>query len=338
MKKFVNSREFVLFLILVLVSGAISIKNPSFFSTSTLFDIIRSSLVYCIMAFGVLMVLISGNVDISFVAIAAMTSYSTHMLLLKLGYTGGITLYFVIAISIGFLAGLLMGFIITQFNLPIFYVSLGYMTLWYGFNLFFIGATMNFDMPKGMVGYYARFLVKVKDPVVGETGLHISVIYLLVITIFIWWMLKYTTFGRGLYAIGGNREVAIRTGYNVKRITYTMLALVGILAAIAGVTQGAYSRFFNPVLFMGKELNVIAAVIIGGASITGGRGTVLGSILGVILIEVLNRGLIFLGIPAEWQKLVVGLVLIIFISIPAIAEQRAKRLKYAAMPKEDRAD
>ncbi|GAG21030.1 unnamed protein product, partial [marine sediment metagenome] len=74
------------------------------------------------------------------------------------------------------------------------------------------------------------------------------------------------------------------------------------------------------------------------ASITGGRGTVLGSILGVILIQVLNRGLIFLGIPAEWQKLVVGLVLIIFISIPAIAEQRAKRSRYTAMLKEDRAD
>jgi len=336
MKKLVNSREFVLFLILVLVSVAISIKSPSFFSASTLFDIIRSSLVYCIMAFGVLMVLISGNVDISFVAIAAMTSYSTHMLLLKLAYTGGITLYFVIAISMGLLAGLLMGFIVIQFNLPIFYVSIGYWTLLYGFNLFFIGATMNFDLPEGMVGYYARFLVKVRNPVVGETGLHISVIYLVVIAVFIWWMLKYTIFGRGLYAIGGNREVAIRTGYNVKGITYTMLALVGILAAIAGVIQSGYSRFFNPVLFMGKELDVIAAVVIGGASITGGRGTVLGSVLGVMLIEVLNRGLIFAGIPAEWQKLVVGLVLIIFISIPAIAEQRAKRSRYVVVPKEDK--
>jgi len=210
------------------------------------------------------------------------------------------------------------------------------MTLWYGFNLFFIGATMNFDLPEGMVGYYARFLVKVRDPVVGEAGLHISVIYLVVIAVFIWWLLKYTIFGRGLYAIGGNREVAIRTGYNVKRITYTMLALVGILAAIAGVTQSGYSRSFNPVLFMGKELDVIAAVVIGGASITGGRGTVLGSILGVMLIEVLNRGLIFAGIPAEWQKMVVGLALIIFISIPAIAEQRAKRSRYIAVPKENR--
>ena len=82
---------------------------------------------------------------------------------------------------------------------------------------------------------------------------------------------------------------------------------------------------------MGQELDVLAAVIIGGASITGGRGTVIGTILGVVLIDVLNRGLILVGISAEWQKLIIGLVLALFISIPAIREQRAKRkrLRYA---------
>ncbi|MDK2896560.1 MAG: simple sugar transport system permease protein [Candidatus Atribacteria bacterium] len=334
MKKILNSHEFVVFLILVIISIVIGLRNPLFFSASAIFDIIRGSIVYCIMALGVLMVLISGNVDISFVAIAAMASYSTHMLLLGLGYTGGIGLYLVIAIFFGLLVGLAMAFITTQFNLPIFYVSLGYQTLWYGFNLFFVGRAMNFDLPEGLVGYYSRFLVRVKDPVAGETGLHVSVIYLLVIAIFIWWLLKYTTFGRGLYAMGGNREVAIRAGFNVKSITYLMLALSGGLAAVAGVIQSAYSRFFNPVLFMGQDLDVIAAVVIGGAAITGGRGSVIGTILGVVLIQVLNRGLIFMGVSAEWQKMVVGLVLIIFVSIPAIAERRQGRLKYFPVSKE----
>jgi len=335
MKKLLNSHEFVVFLILMIISIVIGFRNPLFFSASTLFDIVRGSIVYCIMGLGVLMVLISGNVDISFVAIAAMTSYSTHMLLLGLGYTGGIGLYLVVSIVFGLLAGLLMAFIVNQFDLPIFYVSLGYQTLWYGFNLFFIGRAMNFNLPEGLVGYYSRFLIKVKDPVAGETGLHVSVVYLLIIAIFVWWLLKYTTFGRGLYAMGGNREVAIRAGFNVKRITYLMLALSGALAAVAGVIQGAYSRSFNPVLFMGQDLDVIAAVVIGGAAITGGRGSVVGTILGVLLIQVLNRGLIFLGVSAEWQKMVVGLVLIIFISIPAIAEQRQGRLKYSPMGKEE---
>ena len=101
-----------------------------------------------------------------------------------------------------------------------------------------------------------------------------------------------------------------------------------MLSAVAGVTQGGFSRFYNPILFMGQELDVLAAVIIGGASITGGRGTVVGTILGVILIDVLNRGLILVGSAAEWQKLIVGLVLAVFISIPAIRERRARRLRY----------
>jgi simple sugar transport system permease protein len=326
LRKAVKSHEFVLLLILVVLSLAIIMKNPAFFSVSTVFDIARSSLVYCIMGFGVLMVLISGGVDISFVSIASMSSYTTHMLLLKLDYTGGITLYFVVAAFLGLLAGLLNGFIISQFNLPVFHVSLGSLSLWYGFTLFFVGATANFDLPEGLVGYYARFLLKAKDPLMGEVGLHISVIYLVVIAAFIWWLLKYTVFGRGLYAMGGNREVAIRVGFNVKIITLIMFALVGVLAAIAGITQSGYGRYFNPVLFFGQELNVLAAVIIGGASITGGRGSVIGAILGVVLIDVLNRSFILVGIPAAFQRLVVGLVLIIFISIPTIRARRARQL------------
>ena len=262
-----------------------------------------------------------------------MTSYSAHTMLLRMNYSGGIGLYLVIAIFLGLLAGLFIAFITIQFNLPIFYVSLGYQTMWYGFNLFFLGRTMNFDLPDGLIGYYSRFLFRVKDPVAGETGLHISVIYLIIISIFIWWLLKYTTFGRGLYAMGGNREVAIRAGFKVNRITYLMLALTGSLAAIAGVIQSAYSRFFNPVLFMGQELDVIAAVVIGGTAITGGRGSVIGTILGVVLVQVLNRGLIFMGVSAEWQRMVVGLLLIIFVSVPAITGKRQRQIAYSSAKK-----
>lgn len=322
MKGVFRSREFMVFLILILISVIIGIKNQFFFSAATIFDLIRGSMVFCFMALGVLMILISGNIDISFVAIAAMTSYATHILLLHFHYEGGILSYLLIATSLGFSIGFFMGEISNRFQLPVFFVSLGYQTLWYGFTLFFLGRNINFKLPKGLVGYYSRFLFKVKDPIAGEAGLHVSVIYLAVLALFIYWLLHYTSFGRGLYAIGGNREAAIRAGFNIKRITSFALAFSGALAAIAGVVQNAYSRSFNPVLFMGQDLDVIAAVVLGGAAITGGRGSVIGAILGVLLIQVLNRGLIFIGVSAEWQRMVTGLVLIVFISVPVLMEKR----------------
>lgn len=326
LNKLIRTNEFAIFVILVVLSIVVGSINPAFFSISTLFDTLRASIVYFIMAFGVLPIIIAGGVDISFVAIAAMTAYTTHAILLKLGYEGGVWLYFLIAGILGILAGLLNGFLVTRFKLVIFDVSLAAYTMWYGFTLFFVGATANFELPEGAVGYYADFLVTAQDPIVGQTGLHISIIYVILIGAFVWWMLNYTTLGRGVFAIGGNKEVAIRSGFNVKRILLTIFGLMGLTSAIAGVTQAFLSRNFNPVIFINQPLDVLAAVIIGGAAITGGRGTIPGTILGVLLIQVINRALILTGIPVEWQRWVVGVILILFTSIPALRALRAKRV------------
>jgi simple sugar transport system permease protein len=131
-------------------------------------------------------------------------------------------------------------------------------------------------------------------------------------------MLKYTTLGRGIYAMGGNREVAVRSGFNIRRITLIIFGLLGMLAAIGGVTQSLFLRIFNPAMFVGQELNVLASVILGGASLTGGRGSVIGTFMGVLLIQLINRSMILTGIPVEWQQFLIGVILIFFISIPHI--------------------
>ncbi len=326
LNKFIKSSEFIIFLILVALSLVVGLINPAFFSISTVFDILRSSIVFFIMAFGLLPIVIAGGIDISFVAIAAVTSYSTHMFLLNRGYQGGILLYYIIACTMGLLAGLLNGFLVTRFKLPVFDVSLAAFTMWYGFTLFFVGATANFDLPSGTVGYYGKFIITAQDPLVGATGLHESFIYVVVIGLLIWWFLNYTTIGRGVFAIGGNREVAVRSGFNITRIMLITFAIMGVLSAIAGVTQAFLSRYFNPVIFITQPLDVLAAVILGGAAITGGRGTVFGTALGVLLIQLINRTLILTGIPVEWQRLVVGSILILFTSLPALRERRAKRI------------
>lgn len=324
--KLLKTNEFLVFLIIFVLSIVIGLVNPAFFSIATIFDILRASNVYNLMAFGLLLVVILGGVDISFVAITAVASYGTHMAMLKFDYQGGIWLYFVMGIGIGLLCGLLNGFLITRFKLPVFDLTLATQTMLYGFSLFFLGATANFDFPEGMVGYYGKYLAVTKDPFIGTTGLHVSVLYVLAAGIFVWWLLKYTMIGRGIYAIGGNREVAKRSGFNIKGITMIVFMIMGVLAAIAGVTQSGFSRNFSPTLFIGQNLNVLASVILGGASITGGRGTVIGTFLGVILTQLINRALILTGIPVEWQQFVIGALLIIFIAIPAIREERARKI------------
>lgn len=326
LNKIVRSNEFVIFVILVALSLVIGWINPAFYSWATVFDVIRASIVYFIMAYGLLPIIIAGGIDISFVAIAAMSSYTVHMFLIKQGYQGGILLYYVLGCLLGATAGLLNGILVTRFKLPVFDVSLAAFTMWYGFTLFFIGATANFDLPKGTVGYYARFLITFQDPNVGTTGLHESFLYVVILGFFIWWLLKYTTLGRGVFAMGGNRDVAIRTGFNVNRIQLVLFIIMGTFSAVAGVTQGFLSRYFNPVLFIAQPLDVLAAIILGGAAITGGSGSVLGTTLGVLLIQLINRALILTGIQVEWQRLVLGIILILFTAIPSIRTLRAKRV------------
>lgn len=337
LKKLIKTNEFLVFLIIVFLSIVIGAINPAFLTVSTLFDVLRASNVYNLMAFGLLLVVILGGVDISFVAITAVASYGTHMTMIKFGYEGGITLYFLIGGVIGLICGLINGLLITKFKLPVFDLSLATQTMWYGFSLFFIGATANFDLPDGMVGYYANYLAVTDDPFVGTTGLHISIIYVLVTALFIWWLLKYTMIGRGIYAIGGNRDVAIRSGFNINKITLIVFAILGLLSAIAGVTQSGFQRNFSPTLFIGQNLNVLASVILGGAAITGGRGTAIGTFLGVILTQLINRALILTGIPAEWQQFVVGAILIIFTAIPAIRESRAQKIGHTTELSEEEA-
>ncbi|MFO7557843.1 MAG: hypothetical protein R6X10_03350, partial [Desulfobacterales bacterium] len=134
--------------------------------------------------------------------------------LISIGYEGGILLYFIIACSIGVLAGLINGFIVTRFDLLVFDVSLAMFTMWYGFVRFFIGSERNHNLPAGVKDFYSRFMVTVENPFSGVSGLHVSVLYVLGIGIAITLLLKYTTLGRGIFAMGGSRDVAIRSGFN----------------------------------------------------------------------------------------------------------------------------
>ena len=306
-----RSYEFFLVLLLTVIAVVIGLINPAFFSVGTLFDIIRIQTIYILLAFGLLPVVILGGVDISFVAIAALSTYSVHVILINLGYQGGIWLYYLLVIAISLSLGFLIGSLISKFKLGIFDLSLGMNTMLYGFVLFFVGSLGRFDMPAGLVGWNQKWLVTV-DSVVGKSGLHISFLSILVAGITLHIFLRYTTLGRAIFAIGSDKSVAIRTGFNLKKVYLTVFPIMGVMAGIAGLTQCALAAVFTPVLLMGKNMQVLAAVIMGGASIRGGKGSVFGTFLGVLLIGVISQALVYLKIPTAWMDAFVGVTFIAF--------------------------
>lgn len=169
------------------------------------------------------------------------------------------------------------------------------------------------------------FLFTVTDERGVTVGLHSAVLWLIAVSIIAFVILRYTMLGRSIYALGGSREAAERVGFNVARTQVFIYAFVGVLAGIAGMIFGGLNRQANAQDIVGQELDVIAATVLGGASIMGGRGTVIGTLLGVMLVVVMSNSLVLMGIPATWQRVVIGAIIIIGTAIPTLRTLRQQR-------------
>ncbi|MCS6849123.1 MAG: ABC transporter permease [Anaerolineae bacterium] len=324
-KKLFSKQETLVAITLFGLCLVIGWINPVFWTAGNWFDLARSATVTGIFAIGVLIVLISGGIDVSFTAIAVFAMYTTTVLLKDAQYTGGMWLFFVIAALIGLGLGLINAFFIAQFRLPTLIVTLGTQSMFRGFLLFVIGSKIIRDIPPGMADYSKAFLFTVTDDRGVTVGLHSAVLWLVAVAILAFVILRYTMLGRSIYALGGSREAAERAGFNITRTQVFIYAFVGVLAGIAGMIYGGLNRQANAQDIVGQELDVIAATVLGGASIMGGRGSVIGTLLGVMLVVVMSNSLVLMGIPATWQRVVVGVIIIIGTAVPALRTLRRQR-------------
>jgi simple sugar transport system permease protein len=304
----------IMLAVLCILTGAM---NPDFFSVATLFDTLRTLTIVGIFGMGVLLVMLSGGIDVSFPAIAALSAYAAVTICHAIDLQGPVIVIYAIAVLIGAFLGLINGALVTFFNLPALIVTLGTSSAFYGFNLFFLGSQNLFNVPKSLSAFSRDSLLKVTDAYDRTWSLHPMVLVFLAIVVLIALMLRFTTLGRGIYAVGGGREAALRVGMPVRRIELTVFGLAGALAALAGITQVVFFRNANPGAFAGSELDVIAAIVLGGVAVTGGRGTVLGAIAGLTFVVVMTTSLVMLGIPSAWQKFFVGSALLIGVSASA---------------------
>lgn len=324
-KKLLAKNEFVVALTIAALSVVIGVVNPAFFTVGNLFDLVRNSIVMSLFALGVLIVIVSGGIDVSFTAIAAFSMFVTAKLLVPYNFQGTILLPFAISAVIGLVLGLINAVFISFFKLDTMIVTLGTQSMYRGFMLAFIGAMEITNLPPAMIRFSRFFLVEVTQNR-ATYGLHFGVVILAAAAILVWLLLSRTMLGRGIYALGGDRVAAERAGFNIRALQFFIYGFVGFLAGVAGIIHSSLVRTARPFDLVGTELNVIAAVVLGGARITGGHGSVIGTLLGVVLVVIMNNSLILLGISSFWQQVVLGLLILLGTGIPAIqAKLQAKR-------------
>jgi simple sugar transport system permease protein len=324
-KRLLRRNETLVAVTLVVLCLVIGLDNPTFFTVGNAFTLLRSSIVTGIFAMGVLIVIISGGIDVSFTAIGIFALYSTVKLMLRFAPGAPIWMAFIIAAIIGLGLGLINAFFIARFKLPTLIVTLGTLSMFQGFLLFAIGNRIIRDVPSALTEFARAAVLRIPQTR-GTANLHPAIFLWIGIMIIVWLLLRYTMLGRGIYALGGAPEAAERAGFNVTRIQYFIYGFVGLLSGVAGMTFGALARQANPQDIVGMELNVIAAVVLGGAYLTGGRGTVIGTLLGVILVVIANNSLILIGVPTVWQRAVIGVIILVGTGVPAIQERRAGKI------------
>ena len=325
-RKLLRKHEFIIAILLIVVIISIGLVNPNFWSLANFFSLLRSATIMGIFSMGVLIVLISGGIDVSFTGIAIFSMYTTVTILVNNNYEGGLLLPFVISGIMGLFLGLINGLIIGVFKLSTLIVTLGTLSVYRGAMLFFVGSNYfnQAELPVA-IKEYARASVFTVNTASGMTGLHPTFFILAFLALVVWYVLKYTMLGRSFYAMGGDRESAERAGFNILQTQLVIYGFVGLISGIGGMIVGSLFRQANPFSIVGTELDVIAAAVLGGASIAGGRGSVFGTLLGVVLITIANNSLVLLGIPSEWQRVVVGFFIILGTVIPIAQESLSKR-------------
>ena len=308
-----------------------SLLNPAFLSAPNLVDLLRNTIVTGIFAIGVLIVLAAGGIDVSFTAIGAFALYATCKLLIVSGVHLPIAAIFAIGVSIGAALGLVNGLMIGLLGLPTLIVTLATLSLFRGALLTFVGTLYYGTLPVEMVAYSRQPLLAFHLASGRLVQLPMAFLNFVLVAALASFLLNATLFGRKIYALGGSEEAAERIGIDVRRVKLAVFMLAGGIAGLAGVTHVTLIRIANPFDLVGSELNVIAAVVLGGGRITGGHGTVSGTVIGVLVITMINSSLLLIGVPTYWQRLVVGLLILAGTGLPiAIERINARRARRRA--------
>ena len=324
LKRAVKTNEFFVLIALIALCLIIGIANPVFFTTGNLVSLMKNSIVMGIMTFALMPGIIAGGIDVSFPAIAVCGMFTTSKIMESMSYGGPVVVPILMSIAIGTVLGFLNGIIITKFSLPAFIVTLGTSSLYYGLLITLVGSKPVNRLCKPMEDFGKAVMISGSSGAVTTTCTW-TFMFLVAVALIVFFILKYTMLGRGIYAIGGNRVSAERAGFNVNGILIFVYTFIGAFAGLAGICHTMQARICMPTDLMGSEMLCIAAVVLGGTNIAGGRGTVIGTTLGLILITVARSSLTLVGVDSSWQQMIVGIVIVAGTALSAYKELKSSR-------------
>ena len=328
-----RKNEFYLFVILLLICAAIGLINGSFFTAGNVVDLVRTAIPYGIFAVGIMIVVISGGIDISFPAVATLSTYATLSIFIKTGYSGNLFIFLVISCAFGLVLGLVNGFFIAYFKFPSLIVTLATQSLYYGIQYVFLGSKRLTSLPEYISDISRADLFAVVDSAGMSYKFPVYFVALAIILLLAFLVLRYTMIGRGIYALGGSEQSAERVGFKVKFLQMMIYGSAGVIAAIGGVVYTIVTRQSNPASLLGMEMTIISIAVLGGIDIAGGKGSIFGLILGTAFFTVINNSLILIGLNSYWKTLVLGIAMFVYASAIAlknkIQQSRVHEIDYS---------
>lgn len=291
---------------LLIVCVSLSFATEFFMTWGNWADILRQTSINGILAVGMTYVVLTGGIDLSVGAILAFSGIVSAWLVASDG-SYGMGTGVLAGLGVGLLLGSANGLLVARFSVPPFVATLGMLSAARGFTYIFNDGMPVSDLPADFLAIGAARMGGVPLPIL---------IFAAVVLLF-WFVLRYTIYGRYIYAVGGNAKSAKTSGIGTRKVVFAVYAVSGLLAGLAGILLAARTTAALPQAGISYELDAIAAVVIGGTSLSGGTGSLGGTLLGALLIGVINNGLNLLGVSSYYQQVIKGVIIVAAVLLDA---------------------